>query len=142
MSTQERVIACGPVACHDYYHGSLKPWAWAFFKLDLTVAVFPPHTHTHTIPALQQQTSRLHTHTSHLQVSTSVCFCTSARVYECLNLMARRPRRARASVTPRPPAADESYQTRSLDEYLFALPVSLLWLTEAMCCPELFTGNI
>ena len=76
--------------------------AWAFFKLDLTVAVSPAHTHTHThctnththihthtlypcTPPWDLQAA--HIHTSHLQgftFTTSVCFCASVCVCVCV----------------------------------------------------------
>lgn len=37
-------IACRPMVCHGHNHRSLKPWAWAFFKLDLTVTGSSAHT--------------------------------------------------------------------------------------------------
>lgn len=77
VSVRERVIARGPVVCHDYYHGSLEPWAWAFFKLDLTVAMFPTHTHTHKhypcTPPRDLQAARTHKSPSSVHICSSAC---------------------------------------------------------------------
>lgn len=106
------------------------------------------HTHTHTQTLFLHSTKRppgcTHTHKS----PSSVHICSLllwVRMCVCLNPMLPSILRERgwAWLHDRWLLMNHIKLTLCLpDECLFALLVSLLWRTEAMCCLELFTGSI
>lgn len=145
VSVHKCVIACGPGVWHDYYRGSLKLWAFFLSLTWLFVAFQHKCTHTNTIPT-KRPPGCTHIQKSPSSVHIQKCnllFCVSAYVYDRIRWDSVLREQGWAWLHHRWVLMNHIKLTLCLpDGSLFALLVSLLWKTEAMCCLELFTGNI